>query len=86
MEEWLQSIGISNATENYADILSNLDIEFVRLLRHKQKLLLRQQKQGSLFCGKPVSLDIQEIKKAIDAINVSGVKMEVGFMRRFASI
>ncbi|MFD1362442.1 inositol 2-dehydrogenase [Lentibacillus salinarum] len=36
-----------------------------------------------VFCEKPISFNLEETKKALEAVNQSGVKFQVGFNRRF---
>jgi myo-inositol 2-dehydrogenase/D-chiro-inositol 1-dehydrogenase len=38
-----------------------------------------------IFCEKPVALDIQAIDKALEAVAAAGVRLQVGFQRRFDS-
>ncbi len=37
----------------------------------------------AVFCEKPVSLDLEELERGLDAIESSGVPFQVGFNRRF---
>lgn len=36
-----------------------------------------------VFCEKPISLDLAAIDRAIDAVDTAGVKLQIGFNRRF---
>ena len=37
----------------------------------------------AVFCEKPVSLDLEELERGLDAIEAAGVPFQVGFNRRF---
>jgi len=36
-----------------------------------------------IFCEKPIALDLAEIDRALDAVDRAGVKLQIGFNRRF---
>ncbi len=36
-----------------------------------------------IFCEKPISMDITQTEAAIAAVNQAGVKLQIGFNRRF---
>jgi myo-inositol 2-dehydrogenase/D-chiro-inositol 1-dehydrogenase len=36
-----------------------------------------------IFCEKPIALDLQAIDRALDAVEKAGVKLQIGFNRRF---
>src|SRR5206468_12891989 len=37
----------------------------------------------AIFCEKPVSLDLAEVDRALDAVDEAGVPFQIGFNRRF---
>ena len=37
----------------------------------------------NIFCEKPIDLDVNKIKEALDAVKNAGVKFQIGFNRRF---
>jgi myo-inositol 2-dehydrogenase/D-chiro-inositol 1-dehydrogenase len=37
----------------------------------------------AIFCEKPVSLDLEEVDRALDAVEAAGVPFQIGFNRRF---
>ena len=45
---------------------------------------VRRLQQGKhIFCEKPVDLTVEKIKKVIDAVDKAGVKLQIGFNRRY---
>jgi myo-inositol 2-dehydrogenase / D-chiro-inositol 1-dehydrogenase len=49
-------------------------------------LIVAAAKAGKhIFCEKPISLSLQEIDRALAAVESAGVKLQVGFNRRFDS-
>lgn len=76
-------------TDNYKDILSNPDINAVLICSptntHAEYIVESARAGKHIFCEKPVDLDLATIKNAIKATEKSGVKLMVGFNRRFDS-
>jgi myo-inositol 2-dehydrogenase/D-chiro-inositol 1-dehydrogenase len=52
---------------------------------HTELIVQAAQAGKHIFCEKPVSLNIKKIDEAIAAVEAAGVKMQVGFNRRFDS-
>ena len=50
---------------------------------HVELLIAAAQAGKAVFCEKPVSLDLAEVDRALDAIDASGVPFQIGFNRRF---
>ena len=47
-------------------------------------LLVRAAEAGkAIFCEKPISLDLDEVTSALDAVAAAGVPLQIGFNRRF---
>lgn len=85
--EWAQKLGIENVTVDYKDILHDPDIQAVLICTstdtHTQIIIEAAKAGKHIFCEKPISFDIKETKEALKAVEESGVKMQVGFSRRF---
>ena len=46
--------------------------------------IIQAAKAGKhIFCEKPIHTDIARIKEALQAVEEAGVKLQVGFVRRF---
>lgn len=50
---------------------------------HAKQIIQAAQAGKHIFCEKPIALDPILIQKALDAVNAAGVKLQVGFNRRF---
>jgi myo-inositol 2-dehydrogenase/D-chiro-inositol 1-dehydrogenase len=50
---------------------------------HAKQIIQAAQAGKHIFCEKPIALDPIFIQKALDAVNAAGVKLQVGFNRRF---
>ncbi|MGD8779880.1 MAG: inositol 2-dehydrogenase [Ignavibacteria bacterium] len=88
-ENLAQRFGIANYSSNYQDILNNPDINAVVICSptntHAQYIIESAQAGKNIFCEKPIELEIDAIQKALDVVKEHGVKLMVGFNRRFDS-
>ncbi|MBV9684061.1 MAG: inositol 2-dehydrogenase [Solirubrobacterales bacterium] len=50
---------------------------------HVDLLIAAAEAGKAVFCEKPVSLDLVELDRALDAIDAAGVPFQIGFNRRF---
>jgi len=50
---------------------------------HVELIVAAAQAGKAIFCEKPVSLDLDELDRALDAVQSTGVPFQVGFNRRF---
>jgi myo-inositol 2-dehydrogenase/D-chiro-inositol 1-dehydrogenase len=50
---------------------------------HVELLIAAAQAGKAVFCEKPVSLDLPELDRALNAIDAAGVPFQIGFNRRF---
>jgi myo-inositol 2-dehydrogenase / D-chiro-inositol 1-dehydrogenase len=82
-----KGIGISTVTNDYHQILSNPNIDAVLICSptdtHPQILIEAAETGKHIFCEKPVSFSLGETKKALQKTDELGIKLQVGFNRRF---
>lgn len=82
-----QKFGIAMVTSDYKEIIKNPDIDAVVICSptntHAQYIIEAASEGKHIFCEKPVDLTITSILQAIDAVQKAGVKLMVGFNRRF---
>lgn len=87
LEAWAAERGIGIVTKNSDDIMSNPDIDavFICSSTDTHVPLIKQAAQANkhIFCEKPVSMDISQTEEALEAVKASGVKLQIGFNRRF---
>jgi myo-inositol 2-dehydrogenase/D-chiro-inositol 1-dehydrogenase len=50
---------------------------------HAELLIAAAEAGKAVFCEKPISLDLAELDRALDAVAAAGVPFQVGFNRRF---
>jgi len=50
---------------------------------HVELLIAAAQAGKAVFCEKPVSLELTELDRALDAVEAAGVPFQIGFNRRF---
>lgn len=72
---------------DYRVLLENKDIDAVVICSstdtHAQIVSEAAQAGKHIFCEKPIALDIDKIDQAITAVKNAGIKLQVGFNRRF---
>ena len=85
--EVAKDFGISTVYSNYMDVINNPEVEAVVICSptntHAQYVIAAAKAGKHIFCEKPVDLSLEVIRGALDAVNKAGVKMMVGFNRRF---
>jgi myo-inositol 2-dehydrogenase/D-chiro-inositol 1-dehydrogenase len=79
--------GITNVFSNYLEVINFPGVEAIVICSPTDthaKYIVDAAKAGKhIFCEKPVDLSIDVIKDANKAVEKAGVKMMVGFNRRF---
>ena len=82
-------LSIPVATGNYRDVLENPDIQAVFICSatntHAQFAEEAARAGKHIFCEKPIALNLKDIDCALEAVDRAGVKLQVGFNRRFDS-
>lgn len=84
---WAKKIGISTVTDDHRQILTDPNIDAVLICSptdtHPQILIEAAEAGKHIFCEKPLSFSLADSKKAIQKVNELGIKLQVGFNRRF---
>jgi myo-inositol 2-dehydrogenase / D-chiro-inositol 1-dehydrogenase len=79
--------GIPFATQDYRDVLSHPDIQAIVVCSstatHAQVIEEAALAGKHIFCEKPIALSLPPIDQALDAVKHAGVKLQIGFNRRF---
>ena len=80
---------IKSVSKDHREVITNPDIDAVLICSPTDthaKFIVEAAKAGKhIFCEKPVDLDLKTIQGALDVVENSGVKLMVGFNRRFDS-
>lgn len=84
---WLENMQICNIYQSMDPVLSSGHIQAVLIAApSSEHVRLIQQAAAAkkhIFCEKPISFDIEALQQAKSAVLKNGVKMQVGFNRRF---
>jgi len=85
--EVASQLEIPIAEKDYRILLENVDIDAVAICSstdtHAQIISEAAEAGKHIFCEKPIALDLNKIDQAITAVKKAGVKLQVGFNRRF---
>jgi len=80
-------LAIPIAEKDYQALLENKEIDAVVICSstdtHARIISEAAQAGKHIFCEKPIALDEEKIDQAITAVKKAGVKLQVGFNRRF---
>lgn len=81
------NFGITSVFTNYMDVINHPEVEAVAICSptdtHARYIVDAAKAGKHIFCEKPVDLSLEIIKGAIEAVEKAGVKLMVGFNRRF---
>lgn len=82
-----EDYAIPRFTHDYRAVLEHPAIQAVVICSstdtHAQIIEAAAQAGKHIFCEKPIALDLALIDRALDAVERAGVKLQVGFNRRF---
>jgi len=86
-EHWAKSLGARIISRKPEDILRDLSIEAVLICSsmdtHADLCIAAAEAGKQIFCEKPIDLSIPKVKKALEIVRKAGVKLQIGFNRRF---
>lgn len=78
---------IPKAVQDYREILEDRDIDAVFICSstdtHARIIIEGAQAGKHVFCEKPIDYDLNRIDEALAAVETAGVKLQIGFNRRF---
>lgn len=87
IEGWARGIGIEKVTRDHRQILEDPEVSVVLVCSptdtHADMVIAAAEHQKHIFCEKPIDLTVERVKKALAAVKKAGVKLQVGFNRRF---
>lgn len=86
-KETAVKLGIPKATADYKEIIADPNIQAVAICSatdtHSQIIVEAAQAGKHIFCEKPIDLTLEKIDTALAAVDKAGVKLQIGFNRRF---
>jgi myo-inositol 2-dehydrogenase / D-chiro-inositol 1-dehydrogenase len=75
------------AADSVAELLGADDVDAVAICSstdtHAGLLVAAAEAGKAAFCEKPISLDLAEVDRALDAVDAAGIPFQIGFNRRF---
>ncbi len=87
MTQWATEIGVTKLTSNVNEIFLDPDIDVVVIASstntHAELIKEAALVKKHIFCEKPIDTDIKRIKNTLAIVKKEGVKLMVGFNRRF---
>lgn len=87
LQELADKYGIEKVYADYKEMLADKDIDAVLVCSSTDThadISIEAAKAGKhIFCEKPVDLTPEKVQAVIDAVAEAGVKLQVGFNRRF---
>jgi len=85
--DWARALGIEKVTRDPREIMSDGEVDAVVICSstdtHADMVIAAAQAGKHVFCEKPVDLTVEKVKRALAAVEQAGVKLQVGFNRRF---
>jgi myo-inositol 2-dehydrogenase/D-chiro-inositol 1-dehydrogenase len=86
-ERFVRSFGIPNVTKDTDSVFADPETEAVLICSstdtHAGFIMQAAAAGKHIFCEKPVDHDVARVRQALDAVEKAGVKLQIGFVRRF---
>lgn len=86
-KEMCKKFNIPNVTTDPDSVFSDPEIEAVIIASttatHPDLICKAAAAGKHIFCEKPVDHDVARVRMALDAVEKAGVKLQIGFVRRF---
>jgi myo-inositol 2-dehydrogenase/D-chiro-inositol 1-dehydrogenase len=87
MEAWAKGLGVAAVSKDPAVVLNDPEIQAVLICSstdtHADFTIAAAKAGKHVFCEKPVDLTLEKVCAALAAVKKAGVKLQVGFNRRF---
>jgi myo-inositol 2-dehydrogenase/D-chiro-inositol 1-dehydrogenase len=78
---------IPKAVQDHREIMEDSEIEAIFVCSstdtHSQMICEGAEAGKHIFCEKPIDFDLNRINEALNAVEKAGVKLQIGFNRRF---
>ncbi len=86
-KEWISSLGIKKCYKDYKDLLKDEEVSAVVISTstntHAEITIAAAEAKKDIFLEKPIDVEIGRINSILEAVDKAGVKLQVGFNRRF---
>ncbi len=86
LKEWAAKLGIPLTTDR-KQVMEDPEIDAIMICSstdtHTAFIREAAKAKKAIFCEKPIGSDLKDIKETLDIVKKSGVKLMIGFNRRF---
>jgi myo-inositol 2-dehydrogenase/D-chiro-inositol 1-dehydrogenase len=86
-EAWARALGARIVSKDPGDLLKDPGIQALVICSstdtHADLCIAAAEAGKHIFCEKPVDLSAAKVKRALEAVKKAGVKLQIGFNRRF---
>ncbi|MDR0597231.1 MAG: inositol 2-dehydrogenase [Treponema sp.] len=86
-EAWARGLGARIVSKDPGDLLKDPEIRAVAVCSstgaHADLTIAAARAGKHIFCEKPIDLTVGKVRVALDAVKKAGVKLQIGFNRRF---
>lgn len=80
-------LGVANWFASADELASHPDVEAIVIasshVAHLEGILAAARHRMDVFCEKPMTISLEQADQAIAAVTEAGVRLQVGFMRRY---
>ncbi len=87
VREWAEQRNIEYITNEPMDIIQNPEIDAIFICSptttHSELIKAAARAKKHIFCEKPISFSTETTREALEVVKEEGVKLQVGFNRRF---
>lgn len=84
---WAAEIGVPKLTSDAFEIINDPEIDVVVICSstdtHTRFIQEAAKQKKHIFCEKPIDIDIKRIRETLSIVKESGIKLMIGFNRRF---
>ena len=87
LEKWANGIGVPKLISDASEIINDPEINVVVIASstdtHTRFIQEAAKAKKDIFCEKPIDTDLIRIKETLEIVKEEGVKLMIGFNRRF---
>jgi myo-inositol 2-dehydrogenase/D-chiro-inositol 1-dehydrogenase len=87
LKKWANEIGVPKLSSNADEIFNDAEIDVVIIASstdtHAEFIQKAAKAKKQIFCEKPIDTDLKRIRDTLSVVNREGIKLMVGFNRRF---
>jgi myo-inositol 2-dehydrogenase/D-chiro-inositol 1-dehydrogenase len=84
---WARGLGVARLTRDHREIMDDPAVDAVLVCSstdtHADLVVAAAERRKHVFCEKPIDLTVEKVRRALAAVERAGVKLQVGFNRRF---